>query len=85
MTTVVQPKRRGRPRLSPEEAKQRRLECIEEARQYQASKRAEGPEARSALNQRVRECRARYPELYRLKNIEAVRAYRQRKKEASKT
>lgn len=71
----------GRPRLSPEELEKRYRARVEKAREYQATKRA-NPEIRALLYQRVKECKTRKAEFYKMKNIDALRAYRRRKKEA---
>ncbi len=82
MAEVINTPKVGRPKLSPEELEERYRARVEKARAYQAIKRAD-LETRALLYQRVKECRARNTELYRVKNIEALRAYRRRKKEAA--
>ena len=76
------PKCRGRPRLvlSQEDIERRRNQRVAKAKTYQSKLRAD-PDMRSVLYERVKACKKHYEEIYKLKNMETLRAYRRRNKE----
>jgi len=73
--------RPGRPKLTAEQLVIRRDRQAEYSRAYQARIRAD-TEKRKKLNEAVKTTKENNKEAYRIKNIMACRAYRQRKKEA---
>jgi late competence protein required for DNA uptake (superfamily II DNA/RNA helicase) len=72
--------RRGRPRLTPEQLIERQERNAEKARIYQETIRS-NEETRRLLNERVKECRKKYADIYKEKNREAVKAFRDRQKQ----